>query len=267
MNKEMIYTRLIFVLSIIIITAGWFFTKGMLRRNEENVLAREGELYVGSSNSDILDGGHNSVFGESYKENAYVDYPLSEEEMGKILAAWDLGGKEIPLEPIPGQLNMEEAIEAGENWIIAMAEKEIVPSELMESAYDSVSAKLLSLESRTGIDETMLSYWSVQYTKGDTVILLTIHAVSGEIWRADISIKGGNAGLYEYTDDELLRIAFPFMGEIRNEELRINNVIYQVFGEGYVYASVKRSDIVVDGEEPVTRLNLRLSSNIAIEYN
>lgn len=267
MNKEKIYTRMVFALSLTVIIAGWFFTKGMVRRNEEIILAREGELYVGSSNPDILDGNHNSVFGEPHKENAYVDYSLSEEEMGKILAAWELGGKEIPLEPIHGQLNMEDAIEAGENWIQIMSENGIVPSELTESDYDTVSAKLLSLESRTGIDKIILSYWSVQYTKGDTVILLTIHAVSGEIWRADISIKGGNAGLYEYTDDELLRMAFPFMGEIRNEELRINNVIYQVFGEGYVYASVKRSDIVVDGEEPVTRLNLWLSSNIAIEYN
>lgn len=261
MDKDKVYTLLTFALSFMVIIAGWFFTKSMLKQKEANMLAQRGEVYVHNSNLGVFYSDQNIVPGELGNENNYLDYKLSEKEIGEILAVWEMGGKELPHEPKMGQLDMEQAIDAGKTWVTAMAEQGIVPSELIGSDYDNVSAKLLSWETQAGPDDPMLSYWSVQFTEGDTVIQLTIHAVCGEIWRANITMKGDKGKLTEYKDEELLRIAFPFIEESGRNQVKIDNITYQSLREEFVYAAVMRSSIVVGEEDPILQVNLWLSTS------
>lgn len=262
LSKEKIYTLLTFALSLTVIIAGWFFTQSMLKQKEASMLARRGQLYVGSSNLGVFDNDPSIVAGESGHENTLIKNHLSEEDIGEILAVWERGGKELPHEPKPGQLDMAQAIDAGKNWVTAMAEQGILPQELIGSDYDNVSAKLLSLETQNGLDSTMLSYWSVQFTEGDTVIRLTIHAVCGEIWRANIAMKGDENKLAEYTAEELLVMAFPFIGEGgKEQQVRIDNITYLNMGESVVYAAVMQSFIAIGEEEPILQVNLWLSTS------
>lgn len=268
MKKEKLYTLLTFALSLMVIMAGWFFTKSMLKQKEASVLARRGELYVNDSNLGVFDNGSDITPGESGHGNHSIEKHLSEEEMGEILAVWEMGGKEMPHEPKTGQLNMEQAIDAGKNWVASLAEQGIVPPELVGGNYDNVSAKLLSLETQTGPEEGMLSYWSVQFMEGDTVIRLTIHAVCGEIWRASITMKEDNNKLAQYKTEDLLRIAFPFMEEGREKQVQVqtDNIVYQSLREGIVYAAVTRGIIEEDSREPVLQVNLWLCTSEAVKY-
>lgn len=258
MNKEKGFTLLIFSLSLVIVTAGWIFTKGMLKQKEKSILSQKGELDVGNSNLGVFDSSQNGVWGEADSENVYLDNSLSEQEMGEILAVWEMGGRELPHEPKVGQLDMEQAIDVGKNWIATMSELGIVPSGLTGDGFDNVGAKLLYRETQTMLDEVMLSYWSVQFTRGDAEIRLTIHAVSGEVWRADITVKGDDNRLAEYQVEELIRKAFPFIEEGGETQVKIDNITYQSLREGIVYAAVMQSSVVVGEEEPISQVSLWL---------
>lgn len=264
MNKEKGYTLLIFSLSLVIVIAGWIFTKSMLLQKENNILSQKGELYVGSSNLELFDNGQDSEWDEADNENIYTQNSLTEREIGEILTVWEMGGKEMPHEPRAGQLDMEQAIDVGKDWTAAMSEQGILPPDLAGGDFDNVSAKLLSRETQTVQDEIMLSYWSVQFTKGDTAIQLIIHAVCGEIWRAEITVRGDDNKLSEYKDEELVRYAFPFI-EGGKEQVKIENITYQSLGEGIVYAAVMRSFTVVGEEEPLLHVNLWLCAGTGLK--
>ena len=268
MNKEKVYTLLTFALSLVVMLVGWAFTKSMLKQKEASMLARRGELYVDDSNLGVFENDTDIVLDGSDQGNTLIGEHLSEREMGEILAVWEMGGKELPHEPKTGQLDMEQAIDVGKKWITGLAEQGIVPRELAGGDYDNVSAKLLSLETKAGLDEIMLSYWSVQFTEGDTVIRLTIHAACGEIWRANITMKGDGSDLAGYKTEELLGIAFPFIERGREKQVQVQtgNTIYQSLSEGIVYAAVMQSSIAVDEREPILQVNLWLCTSEAVKY-
>lgn len=268
MNKEKVYTLLTLALSLMVMIAGWVFTKSMLRQKEASMLAQRGKLYVEGPNLGVFDDDPDIVPDGSDYRNILTEKHLSEMEMGEILAVWEMGGKELPHEPKAGQLDMEQAIDVGKNWVASLAEQGIVPQELIGDGYGNVSAKLLSLETKTGLDEIMLSYWSVQFTEGDNVIRLTIHAVCGEIWRANITMKRGDSKLAEYKAEELFGIAFPFIEDGREKQVQVQtgNTIYQSLSEGIVYAAAMQSSIVVDDREPILQVNLWLCTSEAVRY-
>ncbi len=245
MSKGKIYTLLVFCLSFAVVFGGWFLTKEMLNRKEAEILAEKGQISIEvSENVAENEGQENQVAQEEFEGKV-----LSEDVIAQILAIWEAGGRELPHEPKTGQMNMEQAIKAGREWIDTLAEKNYLPTYLSECSFDNTSAALCTLESKVSIDEALMSYWRIVYAEGDVEIILTLHAVSGQVWKADISMNTDKLPQSDYTDDELLSMAFPF-----------------VTGDNeVVYATLKREDFVVNKQEPITRLILTLNTDIKIK--
>lgn len=232
MSKGRISMLLVFCLSFAVVFGGWFFTKEMLGRKEAEILAGRGRLAMEIPESDSGEAGYDA-------QEAFEGEELSEDMMAEILKVWEAGGRELLHEPLAGQMDMEQAITAGGDWIGRMAEHSILPSCLAEGLFDSTSAVLCTLDGETSLEESLISYWRVTYMKGGIKIILTIHALSGQVWNADISMREDEMMLSACSEEELLAAAFPFITFITGNE---------------VHAAYKREDIVVNKQEPIVRL-------------
>lgn len=259
MNKGKIYTLFVFTLSFTVICGSWLLTKEMLNRKEAEILAQTGQISMEAPENE--DGDESSqdapvTSGEFKGEN------LSEDMMAQILSVWESGGRELLHEPSEGQINMEQAIDIGRDWIGKLSQNNILPAYLSDSDFDNTNAVLCTLDKHVSIDEALISYWRITYVKDDVRINLVIHAVIGQVWSADISMSGDKSLFEDCSDEELLAIAFPFMNGENAVLLKVNNANYVSFPEGKVYARLKKDDVAINKQEPVAHLMLNLCTDI-----
>lgn len=251
MNKGKIYTLLVFSLSFTVVIGGWFLTKGMLNSKETETLDVKGQVFVDVSEADKT-GSDTTVQGDFEGE------VLSEETMAEVLAVWEAGGREVYHEPMAGQMNMEQAIKAGRDWINTLTENNILPVDLLECSFESINAVLCTLDSQASLERSLISYWTVTYKENDMEIILRIHAASGQVWKADISMSEDKMLYGTCSDEELLAIAFPFLTGDNTEVAIDEDTAYKICERGKVYATLKRDSVVVNRMEPVARISFRL---------
>lgn len=254
MSRGKIYTLLIFCVSFAVVFGGWFFTREMLDRKEAVILANKGEISV-----EVVDVDVNENNPEAGKFEGVV---LTENEIAEVLTVWNAGGREVFHEPMAGQMNMEQAINTGREWIDRLAESNILPGYLSECSFDDTSAVLCSLDRSVSLQENYISYWKVTYVEGDVEIILTIHALSGQVWDADITMDEDKMLYGTCSDEEILAITFPFLENGNTEIVVENSTIYRISEEGTIYATLKRDSILVNKEEPKARLFLGICANI-----
>lgn len=262
MNKRKLYALIVFLLSFGVVIGGWFLTKALLRQEQEEFLSRTGQITLQPAESSLLSTGQPGEAGGDLTEDAaFEGQPLSEEMMAKVLAVWESGGNELPHEPQKGQMNMEQAIDTGKEWIAVMAECGIVPEELAECDFDKVTARLCTLDTQVDFDDSLLSCWLVQFSENDVAVSLTVHASSGKIWKASLSMKESDRLPNDYSREELLEIAFPFIDRGSMETVNlINNATCEIMPGGLVYAAVKERQTVVDKQEAVITLDFWLGA-------
>lgn len=233
--KGKIYTAVVVAVSLCIVFGGWFLTKKLLDKKEEEFLNGTGTVALRSSQTALL------AQEEAQEEaNAFKEQEIPEELMQEILLLWSYGGKEMPHEPKEEQMNMEQAIEAGRRWIAVLAEHEIVPRALTNGDFDKITAQLSTVETETELDERLLSRWTLEYMKDDVDINLTIHAMSGEVWDANISMMAYSSLAYEYSLTELLDLMFPRAkkGDTLAEDFYYENQLIKVLEKGHVNAVI-----------------------------
>ncbi len=255
MSKGKIDTLFIFCLSFAVVFGGWFLTKEMLDRNEAEILARKGQISVEIAEVNV---NENNPVAENFEGE-----DLNEDEIAEVLAVWNAGGREVFHEPMAGQMNMEQAINAGRDWIALLADNNIIPDYLSECRFDDTGAVLCTLDSNVLLEKSFISYWKITYVKDDVKIVLTIHALSGQVWDADIFMNEDKMLFGTYSDEEILAIAFPFLTSGDAEIIVEKSTIYKkISEEGKVYATLKRESILVNKEEPKARLLLSLDLTI-----
>ena len=259
MHKRKMDTLIPFLLSFCVAVGGWFLTKKLLNQREEEFLNSAGQIALKQSESVILAESGKKVMEEGTgNENVYDGETLSESMMERILAVWESGGYQLPCEPGEGQMNMEQAIMEGRDWIANLAEKEVLPAYLGEGSFDRTDAAFYTLDEEVLFAETLLNYWEVTYTEGDVKIILTIHEISGQVWKADIFMDADKKIYDACSDEELLEVAFPFLKTNEMETIRDHQTIYKGFPEGKVFAALKRSEIKIDKEQETARFILWL---------
>lgn len=254
MRKDKIYTLLVFCLSFTVVFGGWFFTKRLLYCKEREMLAAKGQIVLENTKAD---GEEN----DSKVQENFVPQVLSEEQMAEILTVWEAGGREILHEPMAGQMNMEQAIEVGETWITSLAENQILSADFIGYSFRDTSAVLCTLDGTVSLEESWISYWKITYTGDDVKIVLKIHAATGQIWKADISMNEDKMLYGVCTDEEVLTAAFPFLTGASDKIIREDNKMYKVSENGILSATLKRDSVVVDKQTPVERLLLSLETN------
>lgn len=269
MKKSKRYTLCVCVLSFLVVFGGWFVTAGLLKQREAKFLAGMGAVELQSSQIALF--AENGSQGEAQRstpesvKEAFRGMEMAERTRMLVLCVWEYGGSEQPHEPREGQMNMEQAIDAGRDWIRSVAGYGNIPSELANCDFDKTSATLCTIDSQlilSDLEDLQLSYWTVRFAGSDSTVTLKIHAASGEVWRAQIAslLK---KGIVETNDlDSLLDIAFPFMTEGKELKKIWNdlekNTIYQTSDEGMVYTALRQYTIYyseeLDGAALMTEL-------------
>lgn len=255
MNKGKIATFLALCLSLIVVIGGWFTIREMLNRKENTLLNQKGVLYELSSGIATQE----KESGEQSANEKFEGRSLSETEMELVLEA-ESGGLEVPHEPNGEQMTMDQAIFAGQEWINQITEQEILPPFLKGCTFDKINAKLCTIDKEVSFDDALLSWWQITYVKEDVKIDVKIHAASGQIWKADISMNQVNMVYGACTEEEMVSIAFPFMEESKEEIFSEKHIIYKRFAGNRIRAAVKRDEIIVKNEEPISRLTFWLES-------
>jgi len=220
MNKQGIYTAVGVAFSLVIALCGWILTNTLLDRQEAMLLVATGNIHVPS----VLEAtaGTGKETNSSSNPNTAK---LKEEVMAKILANWDApGGNVRPHEPVEGQLNMEQALTAAETGLSYFSTHGIIPLELLEDEFTRTNASLW--ENRPAMKgnqpnmrvrvSTKLppeySYWAITFDNEKISIRLTLNAVTGAIWRADVFSYQAGTILTELDVVEMIEIYAAYLG-------------------------------------------------------
>lgn len=267
MGKSRIYTFAMFLLAVCIIFGGWFITVKLLKQREEKFLGSTGRIKVQTEETALFADNEQNSNEENedteIAQDGFRGQAMSEYTRALVLAVWDYGGNEVPHEPLYGQMDREQAVDAGQNWIKNMAEHGVFTDELQESDSDMVKAGLYTIDTPlivSDMDRSVYSYWKVQYLKSGVLVDLTIHASSGEVWMASISVEEGDDPVESYDLAELLEYVYPFMetGNTIWVDTKNGMVAKSSLNE-MVIASAKRYSVWISGQNPRIVIDFKLN--------
>lgn len=209
MSKSRIYTGVMFMTAVCMIFGGWFLTERLLIRREEKFLGSTGTIAVQSEEIGFL---ADSGLEAAQEPEEFQGQEMTEVARALVLAVWEYGGRELPHEPLPGQMDMEQAIDAGKAWGAMMAQH-VFTDELQGCDFDAVKAELYTIDTpiRTSLPESMYSYWKIRMVRDGASVELTLHADSGEVWNAKLSVEVKETCVAVYDLAYLLHYAFPFI--------------------------------------------------------
>lgn len=253
MNKSILYTILIVFCSFTVVSSGWFLMNKILDRKEEKILGQMGQITVETAEKDNQD--------TKDKMKSFSGQKLSEKERIKILKIWETGKKLIPHEPLEGQMNMEQAIVKGEEWIDIVEKSGNLISSGAVWEFENTSAKLCSFEDKTEVEKEKISFWEIQYENEDIQILLKIHALSGEVWNAEISMEESQRE-GDSLRGELLKVVFPFFGAESGRVYEKNNISYVKSKTDSIYLLMKRSYVKINNKPAMTVYKLWIGTEI-----
>ena len=187
MNKKNILTAAGIVLSFAIAIGGWGLTSRLIEKKSDRLLS--GTLAVATN---ILDAMPASTAPEvpdgAEGDFSPVNPDLSGGEIVSILSNWDSAGRETPHEPTKGQLDMEQAIEAGRAWLSFIGKLNIFPGSSLD--FNNAKAYLfqnLPPDQAGRFLPPAYSCWAVAFTGEAMSASLAINAVTGQVWKTEIN--------------------------------------------------------------------------------
>ena len=156
----------------------------ILRIREARLLTESGRVEVESpvrAWEDWENEEENPV-SEGMRSERYI---LNMQQVEDAIQCWNDRIGMILHDPVEGQISMEEAIIAGEDWLIEMK----IGEDMDAMAY-SVNAELGvggQMEDAGEKLEAYYSFWTVQYSGQSMSAILYINAVTGKVWGAKIT--------------------------------------------------------------------------------
>lgn len=99
--KGKICTAVMVAVSFGIVLGGWFLTRKLLDKKEEEFLSGTGSVSLRYEQTALL-----AQEEAQEKANAFKEQKIPEALMKELLMLWDYAGKEMPHEPKEEQMNM-----------------------------------------------------------------------------------------------------------------------------------------------------------------
>lgn len=108
--------------------------------------------------------------------------------MAEVINYWDKSTGITIHNPVTGQISMEEAIKAGEEWLTEMGMKENGQVTDVKS-FTNATLCVATQKASVGMQlEPYYSFWNVQYLDQSMRADLYLNAVTGKAYRADITL-------------------------------------------------------------------------------
>lgn len=259
MSRDRINSLLMLFLSFVVIVGGWFIMNRILAEKEDSMMKQMGQITIQSDNEDK--NKSEDIAGAEKEEGEFEGQELSEKEMIQVLKIWEAGGKETPHEPLGSQMNMEQAVAKGKEWIDCMETRKMLFSSETTKEMDKISAKLCTFSEEAKIGTEMISFWEVSFLKANLQIIFKIHAMSGEIWSAEITMEEKDS-VVQILDEEFLAAAFPFISIEDRKIYKEGNISYMQNNTESLYLMAEKSEIRINSSPPTVIYKLWLGTEI-----
>ncbi len=209
MNKTYKYTIVTLILAVA-------FSFGSMAAVKLMIRAREGQILSESGIIEAAPVREREEQGE-----------VSVEDIENAVSRWR-GNMVSAHNPMEGQISMEEAIRAGREWLGEMdLEREYEDGREMDEDGQlySVYAILGVMASEEFTEDDMAlydSFWRVEFASKYMQIFLYVNAVTGKVWRADITMYSNCLEQIPYwklkTFVELCGLQPSYKGAEKNQE-------------------------------------------------
>ena len=184
MNKTYKYTILTLFLAVVFVIGSMEGMNFILQARERQFLSESGRVVV-EAPVRAWQERDSDMEGENEDNPVQVGYVLTAEQMEDVISSWDESMAVIH-NPVNGQISMEEAMKAGEEWLTEMGMIENADAET-HTMYARLSAavKKESVEAQL---EPYYSFWYVRYSRRSMLAFFYINAVTGKVWNADVTL-------------------------------------------------------------------------------
>lgn len=216
MNRVSKYTVLCLLLAAVFVLGSIAGMDFILQMRERQRLEESGTVEVESPvlawQAQAAEEGGAGQDGTDTRPDGEEDRLLTEEQMADVIRYRNDCEGEFLHDPAKGQITMEQAIASGENWLVEMGFAEEI-EEIADGNEDSIRAKRVvsgktepavllsrvSLGTKTpenGLQIPVASYfsfWTVRFSNKYMYVSLSVNAVTGKVWDAEITLYGNTA--------------------------------------------------------------------------
>jgi len=190
MNKSLKYTVLTIFLAFIFAFGSIAGMNVILEAREDQILTESGRAVVETP----VRAWDKQVFLEEEENggnfaSAQERYVLTMKQMEEAVSCWDNRVGVTVHNPVNGQISMEEAVGAGEEWLMEM---ELLENEKdMEAYFVNAMLGIAAQKEEAGVQlEPYYSFWTVRFLGEAMNAVLYINAVTGNVLGAEISLYG-----------------------------------------------------------------------------
>lgn len=215
MNKSYKYTILTLFLAVVFVLGSMKSMNLILQTRERQFLSESGRVVVEAPVRTWQE--QDSSIEVANGENSQEGYVLTAEQMEEVISSWDERMAVIH-SPVNGQISMEAAMKAGEEWLAEMGLTEDFDAET-----HSMYARLSTTVRRESVEvqlEPYYSFWVVQYSSQSMMAFFYINAVTGRVWNADVT-------MYEDLPEEVPYEKLSLFAELSGLQISGADVVFK----------------------------------------
>ena len=210
--------------------------------------------------------------GGPFDRDKEEDLTLTEKEIEQVIRYRKNCEGELLHDPVKGQITMEQAFAAGENWLVEMGfwDHSRTHSEPLLHR-----ASLGTKTAKEGLHmpiEPYYSFWTVRFSSTDMYVSLSVNAMTGRVWDAKITLYDIENVNNDKSLDKLERfIRLAGIEAPVEQYVEISDSgswVSMAVKESPLYAQMRGYDVVVSVMDEITESDgsRDVSSQTVIEY-
>ena len=192
MNRASKYTLLSLLFAAVFVFGSMAGTDLILQMWEKRRLEERGTVTMESPvlawQSAETGEEYDGQDGEPLVRDKEEDLTLTEKEIEQVIRYRKNCEGELLHDPVKGQITMEQAFAAGENWLVEMGFWD------HSRTHAEPLLRRASLGTKTAKEglhmpiEPYYSFWTVRFSGADMYVSLSVNAMTGRVWDAKITL-------------------------------------------------------------------------------
>lgn len=276
MNRASKYTLLSLLFAAVFVFGSMAGTDLILQMWEKRRLEESGTVTMESPvlawQSAETGEEYDGQDGEPLVRDKEEDLTLTEKEIEQVIRYRKNCEGELLHDPVKGQITMEQAFAAGENWLVEMGFWDHSRTHAEPLLH---RASLGTKTAKEGLHmpiEPYYSFWTVRFSSTDMYVSLSVNAMTGRVWDAKITLYDIENVNNDKSLDKLERfIRLAGIEAPVEQYVEISDSgswISMAVKESPLYAQMRGYDVVVSVMDEITESDgsRDVSSQTVIEY-
>ena len=276
MNRTSKYTLLSLLFAAVFVFGSMAGTDLILQMWEKRRLEESGTVTMESPvlawQSAETGEEYDGQDGEPLVRDKEEDLTLTEKEIEQVIRYRKNCEGELLHDPVKGQITMEQAFAAGENWLVEMGFWDHSRTHAEPLLH---RASLGTKTAKEGLHmpiEPYYSFWTVRFSSTDMYVSLSVNAMTGRVWDAKITLYDIENVNNDKSLDKLERfIRLAGIEAPVEQYVEISDSgswVSMAVKESPLYAQMRGYDVVVSVMDEITESDgsRDVSSQTVIEY-